>query len=226
MQRHPREISLGGYRVEEFAPGATVGDLVDATHYALGEGGDTSPQETLSDSVPSVAQGELATHQSIERYNFKFQCAHLIDKAFCSGALSALNKDESNFISLSPSLHDQFDGRNSIGAETFAVCVDHVHDHQPGQRAKVDLLVIPDSHGTADFLAASLRDYVMVGTSYRVNVHVKDPALFGVCMTWKYNKTLKGWQDQAKMPGVVDTIHSYNFGLLQERFPGHELHEE
>ena len=226
VQRHPGEISMGPHRVVTGVD-ADCGDLIEATHYAHVDDEDASPQEMYSGSLPSVAQGDFATHQGIEHYNYMFVRAHLIDKALCSNSvLSPLNKDDSNFLALSPSLHDQFDGRNRVGAETFAIRIDRAHEHPHGQRARVDLLVIPDSTPTSEYLASTLRNYIRVDTAYRVAVHVKDPALFCVCITWKYNKTVKGWREQGRLPDSVDTIDEYNFQLLEERFPGHDLDEE
>lgn len=225
-QRHPGEIAMGEYSVEPMAESCASATLYDATHYQPDKGDGASPQETMSASGNSVAHGDLADHQSVERYNYKLQRAHMIDKSRCTGALDALNKDDSNFLALSPSLHDQYDGRNIIGAEAVAIKIDQSRTDQQGQRATVDLLVIPDTDQTAAFLAANLGDYVAVGSWYRVSVHVKDVALFTVCASWKYNKTVKGWRERGRLPSGVEPIEDYNFGLLKERFGEHDLDEE
>jgi len=224
--RFPSQITLLEHDVLEMHHSGVYRDLVVATHYAQDSGDDASPQETLSDGAVTVANPEVAQHQSIERYIDKYVRAHLIDKRLCTGGLDKLNGDDSNFLALSPSLHTMFDGRNSPGAERFAARIEQVHSHQ-GLRTMVTLRVIPDSESAREFLAANLREYQVAldpPAGFKVNVFVTDPALFQVCVSWKYNKTVKGWAHVGKME--LHRLDQYNFTLLLQRFGDHDLEEE
>ena len=61
---------------------------------------------------------------------------------------------------------------------------------------------------------------------YLVSVHVTDAPLFQVCVTWKYNKTVCAWVSAGRKPDGVEAIPSYNFALLQIRYPGHSIEEK
>ena len=224
--RFPGQITLEEHSVLEMHEADASAGQVVATHYVQDGGEDASPQETLSDGAVTIATPELAQHQSIERYIDKYVRAHLVDKRLCTGVLDKLNSNDNNFFALSPSLHTMFDGRNSPGAERLAVRVEQVHP-QPGSHAMATLRVIPDSESAREFLAANLREYQVVldpPAGFKVNVFVTDLALFQACISWKYNKTVKGWAEVGKMH--FNRLDNYNFDLLQHRFGDHDLEEE
>jgi hypothetical protein len=191
---------------------------------------DHSPQETMSDGGVSAADDQLTQYQSIERCIPRFYVkAHLIDKnKLKEPPLSMLNKNLNNFLALSPTSHDMFDGRNVPGGEAFAIRYEAAHDDRP---ARVALRVIPVDDDASQYLAANLRgDFMSVRDSppgFIVHVHVSDPELFRVCITWKYNKTVKAWAERSVGPSGANRIDDYNFDLIAARVGGaHELLDE
>ena len=184
----------------------------------------------MSDGIISVADDQFVRYQSIERCIPHFYIkAHLIDRnQLKESPLSALNKDRNNFLALSPTSHDMFGGRNIPGGEAFAIRYEAVHDDQP---PRVVLRVVPVDDEVSQYLAANFRgDFMSVGDSppgFVVHVHVSDPELFRVCITWTYNKTVKAWADRSIGPSGATRIHDYNFDVIATRVGGaHELVKE
>lgn len=224
------KICLIDNRVHQMDATSASTNTILATDYSPDASEDHSPQETLSDGAVSAASDRLAQHQSIERCISRFYVkAHLIDKSKLKDLpLSILNKDPNNFLALSPTSHDMFDGRNVPGGEAFAIRYEAVNEDQP---PRVTLRVIPVDDETAQYLSANLRgDFMSVRDSpagFIVHVNVSDPELFRVCITWKYNKTVKAWADRSIGPPGAVRVSEYNFQLIAVRVGGeHDLPEE
>jgi len=224
------KLCLVDNRVDQVDATSASESTILATDYCPDADEERSPQETLSDGAVSAATDQLVQHQSVERCISRFYVkAHLIDKnKLREYPLSLLNKDPNNFLALSPTSHDMFDGRNVPGGEAFAVRYESVHDDQP---PRVALRVIPVDEETTQYLASNLRGEFLSTrdppVGFIVHVNVSDPELFRVCITWKYNKTVKSWADRSIGPPGAVRVDGYNFELIAIRVGGtHDLPEE
>lgn len=59
-----------------------------------------------------------------------------------------------------------------------------------------------------------------------MNVYVLDPELFRVCITGKYDKTVKAWVDRGCASQDTSREADYIIGRLAERIGYHDLEEE
>ena len=229
MSRFPGQIAIQQSVEEPSEAANTRLESILATDYVPDASEECSPQETASDSCTSAPDDQLNQFQSIEKGASRFrEKAHLISKErLKQKPLSELNKNRNNFLALTATAHALFDGRNVAGGEAIAIRYEGVTPDQP---PKVTLRVIPVDDETAQFLASFLRDFKAATDpprGYLVNVHVSDPPLFQVCITWKYNKTVKAWVDRGCAPQGAARVAGYNFGLIAERIGGHhDLEEE
>ena len=240
---YPGSISFGTPRVQD-VPISTLhssmmdlGNMIRPTHYEEDVGENHSPQETIVSSTNvSEAEGQIRQHQSIEKFTERLEKAHLVDKVLClKHGLDVLNSDDNNFLALSPNMHSWFDAIHNSrpGSASVAIKVAGVHKAlSPGQLDRVDLQVIPrlDSLDAQRYLPFALKEPLFDGSDagylcYRTHVNVLDAELFCVCITWKYNKTVKGWHADGKLPENVHTVPTYNFELLQTRFGPHSLQQ-
>lgn len=227
--RFPGQIAIQHHVVERSEAANTCFETIMATDYLPDASEECSPQETQSNSGVSAPDEQVNQYQSIEKGSPEFrEKAHLISKSrLTQMPLLKLNNNRNNLLALTPTAHAFFDGRNVPGAEAIAIRHDGLMQDNP---PKARLRVIPVDDNAAQFLASSLRDFKATTDpphGYLVNVHVSDPLLFQVCITWKYNKTVKAWKDRGCAPHGAARVAEYNFGLIAERIGGdHDLDEE